>query len=398
LDLVQKNMCQQQIPSVLYNPGVDADFFVFFLTRKENSYNIALSQYCFQASGSKRPIVAYTNINMNMLPEAKGDALLHEKNIYLMLHETLHNLGFTSYAYPYFIDQNGLALKGHVKSVKFGGQTRTVLDVAPLTSKLRKFFGCSSIPGALLENNGGSATASSHFERRFFLYDLMTSGLIDGHRISEFSLALLEGSGWYQPDYSYAEPYWFGQGQGCEFLTGNCASSTFQFEEFCKGSERGCGAFGRAGGKCQSDSLSDGCRFYYPFEENDCDNPDGYDNARLPDLQVFGRGAGSKCFSGTLNSRQSNSGRTTFCFKYTCINNGEKVQVQVGENKIVCDKEGQQTIDGFYGSIDCPDPTTFCSTVAKQYCPRGCMGRGTCENNKCVCNKGFTGIDCGLRI
>jgi len=394
-----KSICLNQIPSILYNPGVDADFFIFFITRSENSFNIALSQYCYLASGSKRPLVAYTNINRNMLMEAKGDPHLHEKNTYLLMHELLHNFGFTTYAYPYFIDENGKALKGHVKSVKFGGKTRTVLDLPPLTSRLRKFFGCSSIPGGLLENDGGDATASSHFERRFFLYDLMTSGLINGHRISEFSLALLEGSGWYAPDYSYAEPYFWGQGQGCAFLTGSCTSSSFNFnDEFCKGESMGCGAMGRAGGRCSVDKLSDGCRFYKAYEDNDCENPDGYDNARLPDLQVFGRGAGSKCFTGTLNTRQSNNGRTTFCFKYKCINGGNNVEVQVGEKKVVCDKEGQRTIDGFYGAIDCPDPTTFCNTVAKPYCPRNCMGRGTCVDNKCKCNKGFTGIDCGLRI
>jgi len=54
------------------------------------------------------------------------------------------------------------------------------------------------------------------------------------------------------------------------------------------------------------------------------------------------------------------------------------------------------SVDGLFGTVDCPDPLTFCNTVGKQYCPRGCMGRGTCVDNKCVCNPGFKGIDCGL--
>jgi leishmanolysin len=396
LKTTASSICERSTPSILRNEGVDADFFMYYDIDTATSF-VASAGFCYLASGSKRPIIGRTKINSNKLFEAKGNVLEHEKNMYVMMHEMMHAFGFSNSLAKYFLDANGNTLKGHIKTQSIAGKTRTVIDVSPLTEKLRNFYGCSSVPGAIMENEGGSGTALSHFERKYFVYETMSSGGIFGRRITEFSLAMLEGSGWYEVDYSYAEPFFYGQGQGCDFINSQCSSSS-QFEEYCSGSSRGCAPHGRGGGSCRSDPIMDGCKFIYPSQDYDCDNADGYDSARLPDLQVFGRGAGSKCFTGTLNTRSSNS-LTSFCFKYTCVGSGSdaQVEVQVGNNKITCTQEGPQSIDGYYGTVDCPDPLAFCNGPGKQYCPRGCMGRGSCVNNKCVCNSGFSGVDCALR-
>ena len=368
-------------------------------TEANSGTQIAATKYCYLASGTKRPLIARIMINRNMMPISNTNVLMHEKNMYTMIHEMMHGLGFSTYQYSNFIDANGKRLSGHIKSVKIAGITRTLLDLKPLTTRLRNFYGCSTLQGAVMENGGGSGTSASHFERKFFVYEHMSSGSIFGRRVTEFSLALLEGSGWYLPDYSYAEPYFYGKGQGCGFVTGTCSSTKSSFDEFCTGTTRGCAPHGRGGGKCSSDSIMDGCRFVYPDEDYDCENPDGEDYARLPELQTFGRGAGSKCFTGDLNSRSSTS-KTSFCFKYTCVGSGSStsVEVQVGNHKAVCTKEGKKTISGYYGSIDCPDPQTFCNGPGKKYCPRNCMGRGTCVNNVCKCRTGFKGVDCALKV
>jgi len=246
----------------------------------------------------------------------------------------------------------------------------------------------------------GSVTGSqgSHFERRFFNYETMTSGVLHGRRISEFTLALLEGSGWYVPDYKYAEPFWFGKGAGCDFLTKKCGTSGFNPDEFCTGTDRGCTPVGRGGGKCTTDSKSDGCKFYFPNLDYDCENPDAIDNARFPTREVYGRDAGSRCFYGNISTLKSSS-YTSFCFKYTCSGSGTttKLTINVGTTLVTCSKAGQVRFSGgLNGILQCPDPVTFCSTVGKQYCPRNCMGRGSCVNNKCVCKTGYTGKDCAL--
>jgi leishmanolysin len=391
------SICERSTPSLLKTTGVNADMFIYFDSGASSSTQTANSKFCYRASGTKRPLVTRVMVFRNRILEAKGDVLAHEKNMYVMMHEMTHAFGFSTYSYSDFLDDNGNRRSGHVKTTSVAGSSRTVINVPALTNRVRSFFGCSTIPGAPMENDGGSSTASSHFERKLFVYDMMSSGGIHGRRITEFDLAMLESSGWYVPNYSYAEPYFFGQGQGCNFLT-SCSVSQFG-EEYCSGSSRGCSPHGLSGGYCQSDSLSNGCRYNYPNEDFHCENPDGEDNARLPSHEVFGRGAGSKCFSGSLNTRSSSNGATSFCFKYNCIGTGSftQLEVLVGSNKLTCTKEGSQTMSGFYGSINCPDPQTFCNTIGKPYCPKNCMGRGTCVDNKCQCNSGFKGTDCGLR-
>lgn len=390
-----KSICGRTTPSILHS-GVPADVFIYYESDAASGTQIAATSQCYVAAGSGRTLVSKTLINRNMLPMT-SEVLANERNMYTLMHEMMHTFGFSSALYPKFVDSNGKQLSGHIKKVSVGGSTRTVIDVPSLTQKLRNFFGCSTLPGLFLENGGGSDTTSSHVERKFFLYDAMSSGSINGRRFSEFSLGFLEATGWFVVDYDYAEPYSYGKGQGCSFINGKCGS-TAQFDEYCNGgASRGCSPTGRGGGSCQSDSLTEGCRYYFPTQQNDCENENGEDYARFPSLETYGRSAGSRCFAGNLNSRNSNS-PTSFCFKYSCSGSGSSTQltINVGNNKVVCTKAGSQSVDGYYGGVDCPNPQEFCETIGKQYCPRNCMGRGSCVNGKCVCRSGYSGIDCAL--
>jgi len=399
---VSKNVryvCDTRTPSILQTTGVAADHFVFFTTGSYGSY-VATSTYCFLSTGIKRPIVSKVMLNTRMIQVPGSDLLLHERNMYTLLHEMTHSFGFSTSLFPYWLDSNGYLRRNHLRKVKLQGYTRTVLDVPSLTSRVRRHYGCSSLPGAYLENNGGSGTAGSHFERRHFLFDIMTSGELSGAKLSEFTLAALEGSGWYSPDYNYAEPYHFGAGQGCGFVTGSCSSANSRFDEFCSSNEeRGCSYTGRGGGKCRSDANSDGCKFYNPSINFDCENPSAWKSAgRLASAQVFGRTAGSKCFGGTL-ADYSGAGHLSFCFTYDCNGSGSSttLDVLVGRRKVTCYREGRITVPGYDGSLDCPDPLHFCSTIGRKYCPRNCMGRGNCYNGQCRCYKGYKGVDCALR-
>merc|ERR1712137_974671 len=125
-----------------------------------------------------------------MMPVANGDVLIHEQNMYVIMHEMTHAFGFSNSQFPNFIDVNGKTLQGHIKTVQIADNSHIAIDVAPLTTKLRNFYGCASLQGAIMENSGGTSTASSHFERKFFVYEYMSSGSILGRRISEFGLSM----------------------------------------------------------------------------------------------------------------------------------------------------------------------------------------------------------------
>jgi hypothetical protein len=320
--------------------------------------------------------------------------------MYVLMHEFFHALGFSSNFWYYYVDQTGNLLKNHIKKVLLDGTNRTVIDLAPLTARLRTFYGCSILEGAFMEDDGGSGTAGSHWERRFFPFDLLSSGAIHGRRITEFTLAYLEGTGWYDPDYSFAEPFNFGQGAGCDFIYTPCnaTATTSAHEEYCVGNGRECTQIGRGGGFCKSDICTDNCRFVSPQFEYDCENPNGIYYTPYSAKQVYGRGAGSKCFSGNLTNYGTVS-KTTYCFKFNCVGTGLNTTLEVlfGTTKLLCARQGPLAVAGYLGAIDCPDPLQFCSTIGKPYCPRKCSGRGACVNGACVCNAGFKGIDCAFR-
>jgi hypothetical protein len=390
-------ICGFPVPNGL-RVGTITDFYVIVSSESDTDNWVASAGACYLSSTTRRPLIAKMLFNTMYTKAASDDLLSHEKNMYLTMHEMIHALGFAGSSFKNFIDANGVLRTGHIKSVILGGSTYTVLDVEPLTSKLRAHFGCSTLPGAFMEDDGGAGTEGSHFERRHFLYETMTSGVIHGRRLSEFSFAVLEGSGWYFPNYTYAEPFYFGKGQGCNFLYMNCSSSNFNFEEFCKDSGRRCTPVGRGGGVCTEDSRSDNCSYSIPAVDYDCENPTAEDAARFPELQVFGRETGAKCFDGNL-TKLTKTTPTTFCFKYTCSGTGLStiLNVQIANISVRCPSEGYPIrLSGYNGAIYCPDPITFCGTVGKKYCPRNCLGRGSCVSGKCVCQTGYRGVDCAL--
>jgi len=386
------SVCGVSTPSVLKN-GVAADY-VYFIEADVSSDYVASSYACTLASGSKRPLIGHTYISTTYM-QPSTDVLINERNMICILHETVHTLGFSKSLYAHWLNSSGKTLTGHVTSATLDGATSVVINAEPLTTKVRDYFGCPTLKGAYMENSGSGGTDGSHFERRQFAFEAMTSGLILQMQFSQFTLALLESSGWYVVDYSYADEFHFGEGEGCNFLLGTCSAT--EYPEWCSSSARGCTNVGRGGGTCESDVRSDNCKFVHPVEQYDCENVDAESYARIPDIQTYGRGLGSKCFTGTLNTKKAGS-QTTFCFKPTCSGSGTstKLTLNVGGKEVVCSKAGNVSVSGYAGTIDCPDPLTFCSTVGAPVCPRGCMGRGSCNDGVCSCNSGYKGTDCSL--
>ena len=298
--------------------------------------------------------------------------------------------------YPYFVDKSGKTLTNHIKYQTIAGYERKILDLEPLTTRLRNYYGCDSVPGIIMENSGGA-----HLERRYFQYEVMSTGGIHGSKVSEFSLAFLEGSGWYIPDYSYAEPYYFGKGQGCNFIYDTCEEATVFEDEYCTGTGLGCTQVGESGGYCKSDSKSESCKFYSTQSHFNCENPNGIYYSPFSANQVYGRGLGSKCFSGNLTTKKTGDvSDITYCFTYDCQGEGAgtTLKVDFGKSHFICEKKGPITLSGYRGHVNCPDPIAFCSTIGKKTCPKNCMGRGKCVQGKCECDAGFQGTDCGFAV
>jgi hypothetical protein len=94
--------------------------------------------------------------------------------------------------------------------------TPNVLEVG------RKHFECSSMDGVELEHFGGTGSAFSHWSKRILNTEYMIADSYGENFISNFTLALLEDSGWYKVDFSKSETLPWGRKRGCEFLQEKC--------------------------------------------------------------------------------------------------------------------------------------------------------------------------------
>jgi len=170
----------------------------------------------------------------------------------------------------------------------------------------------------------------------------MTANDIADARISEFSLALLEGTGWYEVDYDMGDPFVWGKDQGCDFYFGPCLVAgdppTNNFDgHFCTDIETyACTFTGTHQGYCGTneafadDSITDAidyfqngnvvsgpyidnCPIVFGFPDTQCANPDDVIYGYLgEDYETFATGA--KCFSGTLDFSAPYDGSMVYCF------------------------------------------------------------------------------------
>ena len=170
-----------------------------------------------------QPYVGVVKINKNI-----NYSLPHSEEYFqsILVHEFTHILGFSKNFFEkyykniyYKEDQYGI-MRAYLNSPK-------VLEVA------RKYFNCSSLEGVELENQGGNGTEGSHWEARILLGEYMNGySYSEEMVISEFTLAVLEDSGYYKPKYYTGGLMRYGKHKGCEFLRQKCLDpSTHKMNE-----------------------------------------------------------------------------------------------------------------------------------------------------------------------
>ena len=167
----------------------------------------------------------------------------------------------------------------------------------------------------------------------------MTSSAVGDMRVSQASLSILEGSGWYQVDYNMSEPMTFGKGEGCNFINTTCMTSSTQpaFQEFCSPlTAIQCTWSGQSGGFCGTntyqtdsslpaswnyfgndqtvmDAFADNCPLVAKFSNGNCEDPANQAQSALGSDEDYV--IGSRCFTGTLHPDGSLATPYFFCFK-----------------------------------------------------------------------------------
>ncbi|XP_023338328.1 leishmanolysin-like peptidase, partial [Eurytemora carolleeae] len=230
----------------------DADFLFYISAmeteRCQKGMTVAYAAHCQQEAVLDRPIAGHANLcpSSISLKAQELDILLST-----VKHEMLHALGFSVSLFAFFRDSQGNPLtprgdngkpklneelqtrqwseqtiRKEVRSkfVRGGIYNKTVdVVVTPrVREEVQKHFGCSSITGAELEDQGEEGTALTHWEKRLFENEAMTGTHTQNPIYSRITMALMEDTGWYLPNYEMAEELKWGAGLGCDFALKSC--------------------------------------------------------------------------------------------------------------------------------------------------------------------------------
>jgi hypothetical protein len=289
---------------------------------------------------------------------------------------------------------------------------------------VRNQFNCQSLTGAPLENQVDGAGADhcfgSHFEERLFFHQ----GIGNVQEImSPLTLALLQDSGWYLPNYRVAKLNPYGYGAGCTFVEEDCVQDgkvpTFGEAYFCNAKATvnnhsidgvyGCDPnysqiglcdlvdYAEVGGtppptkfqyfpgKSTFGSLmtnADYCPTYTMKATSCRDIESSLELPSLPDSvnAIQSHSAHSRCFPTFGSARP-------ICLDVTCDSANQAVRVVTANGTSVsCNKSGDIVmLPGTNVQIKCPPLAAICPEFS---CPANCAGRGICDfsSSRCICD------------
>ena len=95
-----------------------------------------------------------------------------------------------------------------------GGQQFNAIILPEVVNYAREFFNDPSITKVPLENDGGSGSVGSHWEKTFMPLESMNATLESPGIISEFTFTFLRATGWYQIAPTAAQSYDWGKDDG----------------------------------------------------------------------------------------------------------------------------------------------------------------------------------------
>ena len=384
------NSCYKLITDYnkIITTGVDYDVILIPIIDSTLEEGIdAAAAACYVDLEDKRPIMGFVLLNQKY---SYNKINAKDFLTMLLLHEITHILVFSDDLFDYY------QYSGNITTTKvINGVNRTLLITSTVRDVAAQHFGCSSITGIELENQGGEGSIGSHWEARVMLGDYMISTDYPEIVISDISLALFKDSGWYDVNYYSGGLFRFGKGQGCDFLDSFCLSSgKSNFEwEFCdEKSQNICTSnnlnrgicyiqnysspiptsyryFGRAytGGWEPTDycpvAISYTSSSYY-FQMS-CVNGEKLD---YPSSLGFSISNNSICMKSSLikasdSSLKKYNNQRSMCHEIKCNLTSKRYIVDIGQAYIECPTYGgEMGVEGYNGTITCPPFDRVCTS------------------------------------
>ena len=219
---------KNQLNSSIINKKLDYDLYIFIrhsISDDKLDY-YARPKIVKNDEVDGRPIAGYIIINRNFLVEAIMDDLYREELLNsILMHEFIHLLGFMEEnGFANYKNKNDIFGTKEVERIDGLKIQKTIVKSEKILKFARLYFNCSTIDGIEFENlENEERIKNSHWEGRILLGDIMTSKInFQEQVISEFTLLLLEESGWYKINNYTGGLMRFGKSQGCHFFEKDC--------------------------------------------------------------------------------------------------------------------------------------------------------------------------------
>jgi len=369
------------MPAAHSSTGVaNSDFVLYVSAGPTSSTVLAWAGGCAQ-DATGRTIVGRANFGPAHISYSELTPVSNKDQIDTAIHEFIHALGFTSDAFA------TKSLTTTVPNVR-GKASVKVFNGAQTKAKYREYFNCATLPGPEIEDEGGSGSAGSHFDRRVLPYELMAASA--GNVLSVLSLAALEDMNiGYSPVYERAANLTVGRGAGCSFVNERCNhASNSKF--FCFDTDPAntyCTPDFKAVGFCSvvtstspvpsyfqyfsgqpsltGDLFLDGCPIVVGYDNRKCNIARAATNAE----QVLGQyfGDGGRCWNtvGVIQEGYVATGTgAARCLNSQCIRGVPMFQLNQTD-WVACPSDGAiiTNLPGYKGSVTCPIAAEFCPNL-----------------------------------
>jgi leishmanolysin len=374
--------------------GIEADTIIVPYVNIDAGANIeASASFCFTDSTTGRPIAGGVGFG-NSLDFSKTNSKYYYS--LLTLHEMNHILSFHTDLFPDYIDSStGEKYKNGVTTkMNINGVDRTLVTTPKVVAAARKHFGCSTLAGVELENQGGDGTEGSHWEERVMLGDYMIGESYDEVVISEITLALMEDSGWYKANYFTGGLFRYGKNEGCGFVQSKCVNngvtifpnefSTIQGQAMCFAGHTGKGqsslrtitsnvdpAYLYFSDKKVGQELADFCPVVGSLSTKGIwyGNHCNVGQTSYPAGLFETIGPNSYCFISSLTTKNDTYSLSSYkntsraiCHAITCDPATKTYTITLEKSQAKCPKEGSViTVPGFDGSIICQHYNRICT-------------------------------------
>jgi len=373
------------IPASHTTTGVpNADFVLYVSAGPTTGNTLAWAGGCVDDANG-RTVVGRANFGPSHISWSASTPTSNQDQVDTAVHELIHALGFSA--------TNFQRMRA-TRQITIRGKTTTILTTTNVVAKYREYFGCTTLEGPEIEDEGGTGSAGSHWDRRVLKDELMAAS--GGNLLSEMTMAFMEDTGHYTANYAGKDSMTFARGAGCGFVTERCntpagGSGTYWcFEQ--NNAITSCTKGWNAIGFCAVETLEtaapahfqyfsnplksgpqflDGCPYISAFQNRIC--TDSSIVASDSDL-VLGNNfsAHSRCWdvneviADGFVARNSGNNR---CFESQCVAGRPMFRIN-GSSWVNCPTDGAVvtlTEIDWRGTVTCPVAAEFCAAGIPVY-------------------------------